>query len=124
MNKRFKKVENNTNVKPQMKNHINPNKVNKSNGLYAKLRDIRSGKTEAVITYHFEEEITHHDYKGKTDKEATFKVVSEKGKTWTQVTTINPQVFFNEKGGYKQLDDVLALFVESTADRGAKRFEI
>jgi len=125
MNKRFQKVDNNTNVKPQMSKHINPNKINKSNGLYAKLRAIRNGESEAVVTYHFQDKITHHNYNGDDNpKNKVFTVVEEKGKEWKIVSSINKECFFDSRGKALQLDDVLALFVETTADLGATRFEI
>jgi hypothetical protein len=125
MDKRFQKTGDNTNVKPQLKQHINPNKINKSNGFYAKLRDIRDGNSEAVVTYHFKEDVTHNDYGGDPNpKNEKYTVVSNPGREWKQVSTINHQIFFDAKGKYKQLDDVLALLVETTADLGAQRFEI
>jgi hypothetical protein len=125
MNKRFQKVESNTNVKPQMSKHINPNKINKSNGLYAKLRAIRNGDSEAVVVYHFIEKKTHNDYGGDSNpKNTKFNTVEEKGREWKQVATINKECFYDVKGKTLPLDDVLALFVETTADLGATRFEI
>jgi|694.fasta_scaffold52593_9 hypothetical protein len=123
--KSFKKVESNTNVKPQLSKHINPNQINKSNGLYAKLRAIKNGDSEAVITYHFIEKKTFNDYGGDNNpKNKSFHTIEEKGREWKQVTPINTQCFYDTKSKAIPLDDVLALFVETTADLGATRFEI
>ena len=125
MNKKFIKVEFNTNVKPQLKNHINPSKINKDLGLYAKLRNIRNGDSEAVVVYHFIEKKTFNDYGGDPNpKNNKFNVVEEKGREWKTVSTINREIFFTDKGKTVPLDDVLALFVETTADLGASHFEI
>lgn len=123
--KKFVKVEHNSNVKPQLSKQISSNKTNKSNGLYSKLRAIREGDSEAVITYHFVEKKTHNDYGGDANpKNTKFSVVEEKGREWKQISTINKECFTDHKGKNIPLDDVLALFVESCTDRGASHFDI
>ena len=109
-----------------------PKPTLKSNnqGLFATLRQVRESDN-GVITYHFEEKKSFKDYSKHDipnypkDKElAKPDNVEEKGKTWSVSQPINKQVFFDQKGKTRDLEEVVQLFKDTADDMGAKYFTI
>lgn len=109
-----------------------PKPTLKSNnqGLFATLRQVRESDN-GVITYHFEDKKSFHDYskhdipnypKDKGLPKA--ETVEEKGRTWSVSQPINKQVFFTDKGKLRDLEEVVQLFKDTADDMGAKYFTI
>ena len=100
-----------------------PKPTLKSNnqGLFATLRQVRESDN-GVITYHFEEKKSFKDYKGDPSNKPV--VTEETGKTWSVSQPINKQVFFDQKGKTRDLEEVVQLFKDTAEDIGAKYFTI
>lgn len=111
---------------------LKPKSTLKSNnqGLFATLRQVRESDN-GVVTYHFEEEKSFDDYSQydieklpKNQPLPKGKTTVEKGRVWTQSQPINKQVFFNEKGRHKDLEEIVQLFKDTADQLGAKYFTI
>jgi hypothetical protein len=107
-----------------------PTLKSNNQGLFATLRQVRE-RDNGVVTYHFEEEKSFNDYSqydleklSKTQPLPKGKIVVEKGRTWTQSQPINKQVFFNEKGKHRDLEEIVQLFKDTADQLGAKYFTI
>ena len=109
-----------------------PKPTLKSNnqGLFATLRQVRESDN-GVITYHFEEKKSFNDYSkhdlsklSPTEPLPKADVSEETGKTWSVSQPINKQVFFDQKGKTRDLEEVVQLFKDTADDMGAKYFTI
>ena len=98
-----------------------PTLVKKSQGLYSQLREIRESD-QGIITYHFEEKTSYNEHNGDPESKPT--IIEEVGKKWTIQQPINKAVFFNQKGKFETLENVINLFKDTASDLGAKYFTI
>lgn len=96
--------------------------ISKGQGLFARLRAIRESDTETVVTYCFEEKKTFNDYDGDPTNKP--KSVEEKGREWKMQQPINKDIFFENNGRPKALEDVAEIFKSTADDLGAKYFVV